>query len=140
MPMPNEYQRVGEDFDAFLLAVVDATGLATRNQAYTTTEGVLHAFRRRLAMRDALRFANVLPPVIRAIFIADWSLNEPILPFATRETMTLEVKQLRRDHNFSPDTAIRDVAKALRRSVDEKKFDAMLATLPQGAKAFWEVN
>jgi hypothetical protein len=36
-----EYQRASEEFERFLRAVVENTGLATRNQAYTTVEGVL---------------------------------------------------------------------------------------------------
>jgi hypothetical protein len=40
---------------------------------------------------------------------------------------------LRPLHNFAPETAVRDVAIALRRNIDETAFDRILATLPQGA-------
>jgi uncharacterized protein (DUF2267 family) len=66
-----DYQHASEEFERFLRAVVENTGLATRNQAYTTAEGVLRAFRRRLDIRQAIAFAGVLPPVLRAIFVAD---------------------------------------------------------------------
>jgi uncharacterized protein (DUF2267 family) len=140
MPMPYEFRHPAEEFHAFLQSVMDTTGLNTSNQAYTTTEAVLQTFRRRLSVRDGLRFANVLPPVIRALFIKDWNIDEPIQPFATREELTLEVRLLRQDHNFSPETAIRDVAKALRQSVNEMEFDAVLTTLPNGAVEFWAVD
>jgi uncharacterized protein (DUF2267 family) len=140
MPMPLEYRRPGEEFDAFLREVMEACNFATRNPAYTTTEAVLLTFRRRLSVRDGLRFANVLPPVLRALFIKDWNSDEKPLPFAARDELTTEVKQLRQDHNFSPDSAIADVARALRRHVDEMKFDAVLQTLPAGAVDFWKVN
>ena len=52
--------------------------------------------------------------------------------------MTKEVKSLRSAHNFSTETAIRDVARALRRHVDEEAFDLLLAKLPEGAIEFWE--
>lgn len=47
-----------------------------------------------------------------------WDTDEPIRPFESREAMTREAQSLRREHNFAPDTAIRDVAVALR-GVDE---------------------
>ena len=52
--------------------------------------------------------------------------------------MTQEIKSLRPDHNFSTETAIRDVARALRRHVDENAFDRLLAKLPEGATEFWK--
>jgi len=51
--------------------------------------------------------------------------------FENREVMTEEVKSLRSDHNFSTETAIRDVASALRRHVDEDVFDQLLARFPE---------
>lgn len=52
--------------------------------------------------------------------------------------MTREVKALRAGHNFSTDTAIRDVAAALRRHVDTADFEALLATLPPEARRYWQ--
>lgn len=51
--------------------------------------------------------------------------------------MIREVKQLRAAHNFSTDTAIRDVAQALRRHVDEASLDELLSQMPEGAIDFW---
>ena len=53
--------------------------------------------------------------------------------------MTREVKALRAGHNFSTDSAIRDVAVALRRNVLESEFEALLSTFPEGARAFWRI-
>lgn len=137
MPMPFAYESASEDFERFLAAAIESSGLTTRNQAYTMTQGVLQAFRRRLTIRDAARFANVLPPVLRAIFVADWDTDEPIRPFESREAMTREAQSLRRDHNFAPDTAIRDVAFALRRVADVEALERAIATLPPDAGEFW---
>ena len=52
--------------------------------------------------------------------------------------MTKEVRNLRKDHNFSTDTAIKDVASALRRHVDPAAFNRVLEKLPAGAIEFWE--
>lgn len=139
MTMPAEYRTAAEDFERFLAAALDESGLATRNQVYTMVQGVFQAFRRRLDVRDAIRFADALPPLLRALFVADWDVDEPKRPFGTREAMTQEVQALRIDHNFAPDTAIRDVAAALRRSVDASALDRVLAELPNGARAFWSV-
>ena len=107
--------------------------------AYNMVVGVLHTFRRRLTLKDAIRFANVLPPAIRALFIADWDPDEPQLEFDEIPVMTDEIKSLRAAHNWSPDTAIHDVAVALRRTVNETDFDAMLSTLPEPAQFYWRV-
>lgn len=138
MPVPSEYQRASQHFEAFMADVCAESGLSTTHQAWNMVVGVLHAFRRRLPLGDALRFADVLPPVVRAIFVSDWDADEPIRPFEDVEAMTQEVKALRAGHNFSTDTAIRDVAAALRRHVDAADFEAVLATLPPGARAYWQ--
>jgi uncharacterized protein (DUF2267 family) len=52
--------------------------------------------------------------------------------------MTKEVQALRAEHNFAPETAIRDVARALRRHVDEVAFERVLAGFPEGAAEFWK--
>lgn len=137
MPMPFAYESASEDFERFLAAAMESSGLTTRNQAYTMTQGVLQAFRRRLTVRDAARFAAVLPPVLRAIFVADWDTDEPIRPFGSREAMTREAQALRREHNFAPDTALRDVAFALRTVADVEALERVVATLPPGAADFW---
>jgi uncharacterized protein (DUF2267 family) len=134
-----ELQHASEDFEKFLTDAGALSGLATRNQTYTMVQGVLHVFRRRLGLRDAIRFANVLPPILRAIFVADWNTDEQQLAFSDRRAMRQEVQSLRKDHNFSPDTCIHDVATALRGHVDEPSFRCILSTLPREASEFWRV-
>ena len=51
--------------------------------------------------------------------------------------MTREAQALRREHNFAPDTAIRDVAFAVRRVADAETLERVLATLPSEAADFW---
>ena len=138
MPVPSEYQRATDDFYRFLLKVRDLSGFGSTHQAYTMVQGVLLAFRRRLEIKDAILFAAVLPPVVRAVFVADWDTNDTVRPFEDRAIMTEEVMALRPDHNFSTRTAIRDVATALRQCIDEKAFDHILSKLPEGAREFWQ--
>ena len=114
--------------------------MATTHQAYTMVQGVLQAFRRRLAIPDAIRFAAVLPVGLRALFVADWDPDEPGRSFGDRAAMTREVQGLRPGHNFAPDSAIRDVAGALRRHVDAAAFNRMLGRLPAGAAEFWKTE
>lgn len=139
MPTPMEYKNASKDFQKFLDDALNESGLATTNQVYTMAQGVLQCFRRRLDTKEAILFAAVLPPVLRAIFVDDWDLDEPKRAFGDRQSMTREVQSLRRDHNFAPETAIRDVAVALRNNVDRKMFDRALASLPPGATEFWSV-
>ena len=138
MPVPSEYQRASQDFTKFLLDAREVSGLTTTHQVYTMVQGVLQVFRRRLDVKDAVLFANVLPPVLRAIFVADWDTDEPKHQFEDRAVMTKEVQALRADHNFATETAIRDVAIALRRNVNEAALDLVLARLPEGAVQFWQ--
>lgn len=137
MPMPSEYAHASADFEKYLVAAIDCSGLTTRNHVYTMTQGVFQTFRRRLDFESAIRFANVLPPVLRAIFVADWDTRQAILPFADRVAMTQEAQALRTNHNFSPDTCIWNVAKALRQTVDENALNRVLSSLPEGATEFW---
>lgn len=137
MPMPMEYRQASRDFDAFMEDLRDTSMLQTTHQCYTMLQGVFQVFRRRLTTKQALAFADTLPPVLRALFVSDWDVEEPRLPFGTLPEMTREVKALRPDHNFSTDTAITDVAAVMRRHVDLPAFEAVLAELPPGAKQFW---
>ena len=138
MPVPPEYQRATEDFYKLLVDARDSAGLTTTNQAYTMVQGVFQVFRRRLEVKEGVRFMNVLPVGARALFAAEWDVEEPKRPFEDRAAMTKEVRSLRAEHNFSPDTAIHDVAIALRRNLEQTAFDGVLATLPQGAAQFWQ--
>lgn len=137
MPMPREFQHACEDFAALLAEARERADLVTGNQAYTMIDAVLRVFRRRLSLAQAIRFADVLPPMVRALFVADWNPDEPVRPFESRAELTEEVQAVRRHHNFSPETAIAVVATALRRQVDRARFDAVLAGLPEGAADYW---
>lgn len=140
MPVPVEYKRASMDFEQFMLDAREISGLATTHQTYTMVQGVFQAFRRRLDVKEAIGFANVLPPVLRALFVADWDLDEPRRPFEDRAIMTREVQSLRPGHNFAPPTSIRDVAAALRKNIDQAGLDRVLIGLPPGARAFWQVD
>ncbi|MBY5350521.1 DUF2267 domain-containing protein [Rhizobium leguminosarum] len=137
MTMPGEYRRASKDFDQYLDDIKADTLIDSRNVVYTMTQGVFQTFRRRLDVADALPFADVLPPVLRAIFVADWNPDEAKRSFEDRAAMTREAQSLRGDHDFSPDTAIRDVAIAVRKHADAAAFDRVLKTLPDGAEEFW---
>lgn len=138
MPVPFNYKHASMAFEQFLLDARDVSGLATTHQTYTMVQGVFQAFRRRLDTKQAIRFANVLPPVLRALFIADWDLDEPRRPFEDRATMTREVQALRPDHNLAPESSIANVATALRRHIDPAALDRVLASLPARARDFWK--
>jgi uncharacterized protein (DUF2267 family) len=134
-----EYKTASRDFEKFLRDALEPSGLATTNQVYTMTQGVFQAFRRRLEIDEAILFAGVLPPILRAIFVADWNTSEPKQAFEDRQAMTRDVQSLRRNHNLSPDTCLRDVTIALRKNIDEAAFERVLEMLPPGAADFWRV-
>lgn len=137
MPMPQEYFAASRDFDAFMADAKEALGHTSHHQTYTTVQAVLTVFRRRLSIGDALRFADVLPPVLRAIFESGWDAGDEQKPFGPREDMEAEVKAFREHHNFAPPNAIATVAAVLRKHVDIRNFERILATLPDEAGAYW---
>jgi uncharacterized protein (DUF2267 family) len=139
MPVPAEYERASAKLYDYLVDVRDTSGLWSTHVVYTMTQGVFQVFRRRLSVRDAIAFATVLPICLRALFVTDWDPDEEQMPFSNREVMTREVKLLRVEHNFSTETAIQDVAKVLRRHVNEQDFNNLLNKLPKGAVEFWEI-
>lgn len=140
MPMPQEYFAASRDFDAFMEDAKQALGHQSHHQTYTTVEAVLTVFRRRVSVADGLRFADALPPVLRAIFVAGWDPDVPLRPFTSRAEMDAEAKTIRQHHNFAPDGAILTVAQVLRRHVDADRFARMLASLPEPARAFWAID
>ena len=76
MPMPWTYRQASREWQAFLGDAKEAMDLASDNAAFTAVEGVLMAFRCRLTPQQVIDFAQVLPAVLRALFVADWLLAE----------------------------------------------------------------
>lgn len=137
MPVPVEYSRASEIFYDFLVEARNGADLWSTHVTYTMVEGVLHTFRRRLTPQQTISFAELLPVCLRSVLIQRWDLSEPPVPFDSRASMTEEVRALRGHHNFSPDTAISVVARALLKRVDQERSFSFLAELPPGAVEFW---
>ncbi|MBC8092266.1 MAG: DUF2267 domain-containing protein [Pseudonocardia sp.] len=137
MPYPYEYSIATQTWHQVLDAIKDETDLASSNQAFTVLEGVLRTFRRRLDLRDSLRFADALPVALRALYVHDWDIDEERRPFAPPLELADEVRSLRSRHNSAPDTAVPDVARAVRQFVHPTRFDELIASLPDGAAEFW---
>ena len=138
MPVPPEYERASAKFYEYLLDARNNADLWSTHVTYTMTQGVFQVFRRRISTQQAIDFANLLPICLRALFVTDWDIQEEQKQFVDREAMTEEVRLLRAKHNFSTDTAIRDVARAIRQQVDIESFDKLLSDFPDGAIEFWE--
>lgn len=137
MPMPWTYRQATREWQAFLSDAKAAMDLTSDNAAFTAVEGVLRAFRRRLTPEQAIAFAQVLPAVLRALFVADWHLDEGVLPPGTRADWTAEAMALRPHHNLTPRTCVEATAIALRKSVLREDLDRVLAALPPFAAEFW---
>ena len=144
-PVPREYQRIHHDLYRFLETARDLSDVETTHRSYTMCQSVLQVFRKRLTLEESIRFANVLPAGIRALYVADWDPSQQQdgkpLPFESNDVMTWEVQHdLRPTHNFAPDSAIQDVARALRASLeDTRKFEGCLQELGEEAQIFWEL-
>ncbi len=136
MPMPWTYRQASREWQAFLAGAREAMNLTSDNATYTAVQGVLQAFRRRLTPQQAVDFAQVLPSVLRALFVADWKLADPVSP-GSRADWTAEGKALRPLHNLTPENCVEATALALRKSVLQADLDGVLATLPAFAAEFW---
>lgn len=140
MPMPWTYRHASKEWRAFLDDVKERMSLTSDNMAYTAVDAVFQVFRRRLTAQEGLNFASVLPSVLRAIFLHNWDVTEPRAAFGDREALIAEVKQVRVNHNLTPDNAIEATAWAVRRCTDGRDFERVLAKLPADARAFWHVE
>jgi uncharacterized protein (DUF2267 family) len=136
MPMPWTYRQATREWQAFLAEARMAMDLTSDNSTFTAVEGVLRAFRRRLAPQQAIDFAQVLPSVLRALFVADWQLAGPAPP-GSRADWTADAMALRPHHNLTPPNCVAATALALRKSVLRADLDRVLATLPPFATEFW---
>jgi len=137
MTVPFQYAHASEQFDRFLEAARVALDHETSHQAYQTVEGLLRVFRRRLSVAEGLAFADALPAVLRAIFVADWDIEAPVLPFAGSEALGRELQAYRPHHNLTPPDAIARLAPLVRAATDPVQFDRVLRRLPAGARDFW---
>jgi len=138
MPMPWIYRQATREWQAFLADAKEAMGLVSDNATYTAVQGVMRAFRNRLTVQEALDFAQVLPAVLRALFVADWGIAPP-LPPGTRADWTAEAKALRPHHNLTPDGCVAATSLALRQAVLRADLERVLARLPPFAADFWSV-
>jgi uncharacterized protein (DUF2267 family) len=136
MPMPWTYRQATREWQAFLADAREAMDLQSDNATFTAVQGVLQAFRRRLNTQGAIDFAQAPPSVVRALFVADWRLDDPVPP-GTRTDWTVEAMALRPNHNLTPQNCVEATAYALRKSVLRADLDGVLATLPPFAAEFW---
>lgn len=137
MPLPWTYRQATREWQAFLSEAKAAMNLESDNSTFTAVEGVLRAFRRRLTPQQAIDFAQVLPSVLRALFIANWHLDEGPRAAGTRTDWTAEAMALRPHHNLTPHNCVEATALALRKSVLREDLERVLATLPPFAAEFW---
>jgi uncharacterized protein (DUF2267 family) len=113
MPYPHEYTVAADKFAAFLRDVKEGAAIA---------------------------FANILPVGMRALFVADWDVDEERLPFTDLETMNKEVRLLRPDHNFATEQAIQQVSSAMKKHVDNEMLETLLKGISKEALAFWQIG
>lgn len=138
MPMPYTYRHASAEFSAYLTLAKDLLGLQSDTMTYTATHAVFLTFRARATLDETLRFADILPAVLRAILVADWHPAPP-LPWGTRAEQVAEVLAFHPHHNLTPPRAINAVAEALAAQVLAIDWDACLAQMTPGAATFWHV-
>ena len=139
MPMPWTYRQATREWQAFLADAAEALETPTDTTTFVSVDGVLRAFRRRLTAQQGLDFAQVLPAVLRALFVADWRLDQgPVAP-GTRAEWTAEAQARHPNHILPPDHCVAAVALALRKAVLREDLERVLSHLPPFAAEFWRV-
>ncbi|MGY6517577.1 MAG: DUF2267 domain-containing protein [Lysobacteraceae bacterium] len=140
MPIPSEYADASRVFESFMVEARNASGLHTTNMAWNMVVGVFQAFRRRLEVHEAVRFAGALPAGLRSLFVADWDPSQPRVAYGDPDAIIGEVRSVRAAHNFSPDHAREAVAVALWHHVDRERVTDVLASISPEALRFWQVD
>lgn len=136
MPMPFAYRHATTEWRAFLDDARERLGLVSDNMAYTAIDGVFQVFRRRVSVGDGLAFADLLPAVPHAIFVAGWRPGVPEA-WAPRDVLAAEVQAVRRNHNLTPVDAIDHVARTVRGHVRVMDLDRLLGRIGPEAVAYW---
>lgn len=134
--MPFTYRHATDEWRGFLKDLRDETLIISDNVLYTGTQAVLHAFRARICVQDALDFANLLPAILRAIFVADWQIAPP-RPWPTRDDLRSEMLDLRRDHNFCPPDLLEVLLRAIPATTRRMEFDRLMIRIGPEAGDFW---
>ena len=139
MPMPFTYRHATDEFRDFLAKLRQETLIASDNVLYTGTEAVLHSFRARLTVQQAVDFANLLPAVLRAIFVQDWNTAKARQPWPDRQTLRAEMLALRRDHNVCPQGLLEALLTAIPATMRRLDLDRLLESIGPEATDFWRV-
>ena len=138
MTVPMEYRQTQRDFDAFMIALRDRALLQTTHQTYTMLDSVFRVFRARLTLQEFARFADGLPPVLRALFVQDWDPAAERLSFGTAADHAADVMKVRQDHNLSTPTAIQEVDETLKEHLGTERYAKLMAPLSPEARQFWQ--
>lgn len=139
MPMPWGYRHAEKAFKSFIADARDRMGLNSDNMTYTAVDAVFQVFRRRLSPRQVMAFGDVLPELLRALWIYGYDPATAPVAFADRAAMTREAQAIRPHHNLTPDNAIAATAWALRRHMRQADLDRVLAGFGPEAREFWQV-
>lgn len=136
--MPYTYRHASEEWRDYLASLRETTLIASDNVLYTGTEAVLKSFRARLIPSQALAFANLLPTVLRAIFVSGWDINAAPQPWPDRATQRDEMLALRRDHNFCPPDLLEPLLAAIAATTRGPDLDRVLTRIGPEAADFWQ--
>ncbi len=98
---------------------------------------VLHEFRGYMTVTQAIAFAGGLPPVTRAIFVADWRPDEAPPPPPERQDFAAAVVKRLAPHHVPPDSIVSDVFAVLASRADPAKTAVAVEALPAGLQRLW---
>lgn len=108
-------------------------------QAYSALRAVLHSFRDRLTVDEAVKFASQLPMLVRGIYFEGW--RPPLAPNSweqSREDFYASIKEsLPRNETIDPEHASMAVFRLLKREMSPGLVENAKAQLPGPIKELW---
>ena len=137
MPMPQEIAYASKQFMELLGALKERALLETHNQCYAMLRAVLHEFRSYMTIKQAIAFADGLPPLVRAIFVEGWQpADEPPPPPSRKEFASAVARRLA-PHHYAPDNLASDVFAVLVPRAERTKIARVMDELPADLNNLW---
>jgi uncharacterized protein (DUF2267 family) len=134
VPVPQDVVYASQQMEAWLLHLKQRALLRSTHEAYGLLRAVLHELRDRVPLEDALRLADLLPPLLRGIMLEDW--HPLALPSAARPPL-FEAVSARCEHPPVPEGIVEDVLAVLAERTPPHQRESLGRFLPPEAREAW---
>ena len=135
MTVPQDVTYGSEQFRAWLVDLKDRALLGSCNSSYAMLRAVLQEARDRSKLEDALRLADLLPPLVRGIMLEGW--HPEAAAAGERRPFLDAVKERLEPHQPPPDSIVEDVLAVLAHRTPPHVRPALGTLLPPELRSAW---